>query len=196
MARFARRFAVSTRCRLPALVLFTDDERLGNALPSIGALPRGSMVILRHRNMINRHALAQAVAHIAWQRRLIWLVADDALAAAKFGADGVHFPETKIGDAAHWRARRPDWVITCAAHSLRACAKASRAGADTIFLAPVFATRSHPHARTLGPLRASLIAKLVPAPIHALGGINTYTAKRLASQRFSGIAAIDALAVD
>src|SRR5437660_1274823 len=79
--------------------------------------------------------------------------------------------------AAHWRAKRPRWLITCAVHSLSASARALSAGADAVFLAPVFATPSHPGRSYLGPLRARIIAKLVTVPVYALGGVDARSAR-------------------
>ena len=196
LARLAQRFRRVAATRLPALVFFTDDRRLPDPLPSICALPRGSMVVLRHRNVAKRHALAGDVSRVARERELIWLVADDPHLAAVMRAHGVHFPEAKIVHAPHWRGKRPRWIITCAAHSLAACTQASRAGVNAIFLAPVFATQSHPGRTCLGPLRARMITESVATPIYALGGIDAHTARRLTGGRFSGLAAIGALAVD
>jgi thiamine-phosphate pyrophosphorylase len=196
LARLAQHFARPVQSRLPPLVFFTDDERLPDPLPSIRALPRGSMVVLRNRNIAKRHALAEGISDIARERALVWLVADDPHLAAQMQAHGVHFPEAKIALAVQWRAKGRRWLITCAGHSLAACAKASRAGVDAVFLAPVFATPSHPGRTSFGPLRARLIANLAVAPIYALGGIDAHTAKHLAGGRFSGLAAIGALAVD
>jgi thiamine-phosphate pyrophosphorylase len=196
LARLAWSFARNGNPRLLPLVLFTDDARLPDPLPSIRALPRGSMVVVRHRNGPKRRALASAMASIAHERTLTWLVADDPHCAADLRAHGVHFPEAKIALAAHWRAVRPRWLITCAAHSLSACVRASRAGADAIFLASSFATHSHPGQIPLGPLRTRMIAQHVVAPIYALGGIDAQTGRRLAGARIAGVAVIGALAVD
>ena len=196
LARLARSFAIQSRGRLPALVLFTDDERLADPLPSIRALPRGSMVVLRHNTSAKRRVLAEAISAIACTRRLVWIIADDPYLAADKGAHGVHLPEAKVALAAHWRAKHPRWLITCSAHSLAACARASRAGAHAIFLAPVFATHSHPGRNSLGPLRVRLIASQVPVPVYALGGVDARSARRLAGARVAGLAAIGALAVE
>lgn len=195
LARLAQRFARSAQARVPALVFFTDEERLPDPLVSIRALPRGSLVILRHRNVTKRRALAHAVSRVVRERALLWLIADDPHLAAETHAHGVHFPEAKIAHAAHWRAKRPRWFITCAAHSLAACARASHAGVNAIFLAPVFETASHRGRRFLGPLRTCLIANLAPIPVYALGGIDTFTARRLDGGKITGLAAIGALTV-
>jgi thiamine-phosphate pyrophosphorylase len=196
LARLASGFERNSEPSLPTLVLFTDDTRLPDPLPTVRALPRGSMVILRHRNVTRRSELASAVSSIARERALTWLVADDPHCAAEFRAHGVHFPEARIALIPHWRAMRPRWLITCAAHSLASCARASRVGANAIFLAPVFPTRSHPGQSTLAPLRTRVIALHNRAPVYVLGGIDAQTARRLAGARVAGIAAIGALAVE
>jgi thiamine-phosphate pyrophosphorylase len=196
LARLARSLGRRSRSRLPPLVFFTDDGRVRDPLAAIRALPPGSMVVLRVKNSAKRRTLASAVSRIARERRLVWLVAADPDLAAKMGAHGVHFPEAKIADAAHWRVEHPQWIVTCAAHSLASCARAAFAGVDAVFLAPVFATQSHPGRSFLGPLRARLIAQLVHVPVYALGGIDSQSAKRLLGAHLSGLAAVGALAVE
>ena len=139
-------------------------------------------------------ALACSVSNLARTRGLRWIIADDPALAAKLGAHGAHFPEQKYALAARWRVRRPDWMLTCAAHSLHACTRAARIGADAVFLAPVFATLSHPGRGCIGPLRLRSITNLLDMPIYALGGVDAHTAKRLAGARLTGLAAIGALA--
>jgi thiamine-phosphate pyrophosphorylase len=105
-------------------------------------------------------------------------------------ADGLHLPEARAREAAHWRVRRPDWIITASAHSLRALTASPHL--DAVFLAPVFATASHPGAPALTPVRAALIAAQSPVPVYALGGVTARNAALLAPS-FSGIAAITGL---
>ncbi|WP_343868577.1 thiamine phosphate synthase, partial [Caenispirillum bisanense] len=52
-------------------------------------------------------------------------------------------------------------------------------GADAALLSPVFPTRSHPGAATLGPWRFSLWAGAARLPVVALGGVTAATARRL-----------------
>jgi len=138
-------------------------------------------------------SLAAAIGRIAKERDLYWLVADDPLLAVRAGADGAHFPEARIGEACHWRGLRSQWLITCAAHSLAACARIARAGATAALLAPVFATNSHVGAETLGPVRLRFIAGQSPVPVYALGGIDQVTARRLQDADLAGLAAVRAL---
>ncbi len=64
-------------------------------------------------------------------------------------------------------------------HNLRQLRTAERAGADLVFLSPVFATRSHPKARPLGVRRFGLIANQAKVPVIALGGMDADKARRL-----------------
>jgi thiamine-phosphate pyrophosphorylase len=191
-AEVLRRSACSV---LPPLVLVTDDERLSDPHAAILALPPGSLVVLRALERELRISLATQLVRIARERRLKWIIADDPELAARLGADGAHFPERKISLAAHWRVRRPGWLITCAAHSLHACRRAKRAGASAVLLSPVFPTASHPGRPSLGRLRARLIACIARLPVYALGGVDAQTARQLASSPFVGLAAISGLAV-
>ena len=61
--------------------------------------------------------------------------------------------------------------------------------ADALVLSPVFATRSHPGAPPLGPLRFRLLARQARVPVIALGGM---TARRAAALG-AAWAAIDGL---
>ena len=93
-------------------------------------------------------------------------------------------------EAGHWRARHPDWIITSSAHSLHALM--GTAHLDAVFLSPVFATTSHPGAKSLTPERAALIAGQAQVPVYALGGVTVRNGVLLAPA-FSGIAAISSL---
>ena len=195
LARAAARLNRKHAGSLPALVFLTDDERTPDPLPAVRALPRGSLVIIRARQTSRRTALVQAIALAAGQQGLHWLVADDPELASRTGADGVHFPEERIPEAHRWRAFRPWWLITCAAHSLSACAHVADAGANAALLGPVFPTGSHPGGKALGPLRVRIIASRSPVPVYALGGIDNVTARRLDAACLAGLAAIGALAI-
>ncbi|MGA7675667.1 MAG: thiamine phosphate synthase [Rhizomicrobium sp.] len=191
LARAAARLAAHARYALPALVLFTDDERLSNPLAAARALPRGSMVVVRARDGLRRATLARAMNELARARALIVLIAGDGALAAACGADGVHLPEAHLGEAAHWRARRRSFLITASVHSLAALAKAK--SVDAVFLSPVFPTASHPGRAALTSVRANAIARTAGVPVYALGGVEPRNAGLLSG--FAGIAAIGALDV-
>jgi thiamine-phosphate pyrophosphorylase len=170
------------------LVLFTDDreadwEAAARALAR--ACPGAGLVVVRARDAAKRAALAERLAGIA-----PLLIAGDADLAARSGAAGLHLPEARMGEAMDWRARHPRWIVTAAAHSLRAVLRARQV--DAVFLSPVFATASHPGAKALSPARAASIAAAARVPVYALGGVTAGNAGRLAPS-FSGIAAIGSL---
>jgi thiamine-phosphate pyrophosphorylase len=182
------------RCRLPPLVLMTDDERLPDPLAAARKLPRGSMVIVRARQPSDRAKLARSLRPVARARGLILLVANDPSLADCIGAQGLHLSEANARGACTWRARRPRWLITSTAHTLAACASAKRLGADAAFLSPVFTTASHSGATGIGAACARMIARQAAIPVYALGGVNGQTARTVARTSFIGLAAIGALA--
>jgi thiamine-phosphate pyrophosphorylase len=190
LARAAARLAVTAHSPLPPLVLMTDDDRLPDPVAAAKALPFASMVIVRARERARREAVAKSLLPVVRSRDLFLVIAGDVALALAFGADGVHLPEARIGEAATIRACHRI-LVTASAHSLAALRQA--AWIDALLLSPVFPTASHPGRPVLGPLRAAIMARAARVPVYALGGVTADNAGRLAG--FSGIAAIGALAV-
>ena len=75
----------------------------------------------------------------------------------------------------------------------QSCGRARRLRPDLAFLSPLFATRSHPGATALGPLRWQAAARRLGVPAVALGGVSAATIARVPWQAV-GFAAIDGLA--
>jgi thiamine-phosphate pyrophosphorylase len=123
------------------------------------------------------------------------LVAGDWRLAREVGADGLHLPEVAIrrGSGRWRRMRRPDWIVTAAAHSPTAIRLAARLGVDAVLLSPVFATASHPGARTVGPVRFARWTRESPVPVYALGGLDASHGRRLRGSGAAGFAAIAGL---
>lgn len=182
------------RDALPALWLMTDENRLPDPTPVLAALGRvGGGLILRYRDPT---AHRRDIARIRRLSRIVSvpvLLAGPVALARRFGLAGAHYAEARAR-ATPGRPRRRLW-LTCAAHDRRALARAARIGADAAIVAPVFATKSHPDARTLGPLRLARLIRGSAVPVIALGGIDATTARRL-PPRVAGIAAIGALAAE
>ena len=175
--------------RVPLLVLMTDDERLGDPLAAAKLLPRGAMIVVRARNAATRATQARALVALGRARGFLILIANDAPLASRCGADGVHLSEANAHQAAHWRALRPQWFISAAAHSARAATLTRFV--DALFLSPIFPTASHPNAATLTPMRANKIARASRVPVYALGGVTDRNVSLL--RGFVGVAAIGAL---
>jgi thiamine-phosphate pyrophosphorylase len=186
------KLARAAACLNPGmLVLMTDDLRLPDPLAAALALPPGSLLILRARDDRRRAGLALQLRPVARARGLIFLIADDPVLARTIGANGLHLPELRATEAAHWRAMNPNWLITASAHSLRAVLAAAHA--DAVLLSPVFATQSHAGTQPLSAARARIIARSVSVPLFALGGVTARNAAQLSG--FAGIAAIGALSL-
>ena len=177
---------------LPPLILMTDGRRLPDPAAAVAGLPRGSAVIARHRDGTALEALARSLAGPCRRHGIRLLVSGEVRLAWSVGADGLHLPEAmaRLGPG----RRRPGWLVTAAAHSPAALARAVDAGADAALLSPVFATASHPGRPPLGPLLFAAWCRDSPLPVYALGGINSGTARRLMGANLAGFAGIGGLA--
>ncbi len=172
------------RSPVPRLWLMTD-ERAGEALwPALNALPRGSGVVFRHHATPApvRRLLFDRVRAAARRRGLLLLLAGPPGLAAAWRADGWH------GGGVGGRG-----LHGMSAHGRRELTAAARAAADVVFLSPVFPTRSHPGAATLGRVRFGLAARGAPVPVVALGGMTKRSTRGMAALGAHGWAAIDGL---
>lgn len=166
---------------LPHLWLMTD-ERMGESLwKALDRLPRGSGVVFRHYGLglAERRALFARVEKIARKRGLVLIRA---------GKDRLGNKEAGV------HAARGQGIRTRPAHSRREAVAGIRAGADLLFVSPVFATRSHPGARALGRMRLGLMIHNLSIPVIALGGMDARRAAGLQPLGIYGWAAIDAWA--
>jgi thiamine-phosphate pyrophosphorylase len=160
----------------------------------MAALPRGAGVVARGL----APGLLAPVALLARRRGLRLLVAGDGRAALALGV-GLHLPDRRASAGLlpfllARRARPGHLILAMAAHGgQRSAARARRLKPDCLFLSPLFPTQSHPGAPALGVLRWSALARGLPAPCMALGGI---TPARLGAipRRAAGGAAIGGLA--
>jgi len=180
---------------LPPLWLFTDARRVADPRPVVARLPKGlAGVVLRHDGVAGRAALGRDLARLCRARRLRLVVAGDPRLAASLGA-GVHLRGGRWpAGAPVLRRRRRGVLLTSSAHGLAELRRAARAGADLVFLSPAFATRSHPGAAALGPLRWGRLARGAMLPVAALGGIGGASVRRLPRGLCRAAAAIEALA--
>ncbi|MCA3363977.1 MAG: thiamine phosphate synthase [Roseomonas sp.] len=179
---------------LPRLWLFSDPARLPDPRAAMQRLPRGAGVVARGL----APGLLAPVARLARQRGLRLLVAGDGRAALALRA-GLHLPDRRESGGllpflVARRAAPGQLMLSMAAHGgQRGAARARRLGVDCLFLSPLFPTQSHPGAPALGAPRWGLLARGLPAPCLALGGI---TPARLGAvpRRAAGVAAIAGLA--
>ncbi|MBT3792594.1 MAG: thiamine phosphate synthase [Rhodospirillales bacterium] len=192
----ARKHLSRTRSMAP-LILMTDPDRLPNPISVLENLPAGAGVIYRPgaTNLDQGSvALGQKIRDACRQRGLRFIVSGPAQFALRLQADGQHIPQWQMKKGGRMIRPRKRWIITASCHDVASLIAASRAGADIALLSPVFKTKSHPGARTLGSLKFSALAQASPIPVYALGGIDANTARRLKGADACGIAGIGALA--
>lgn len=149
-----------------------NDARLEEALC---ALPRASGFVFRHYHLdpAERRARFDELAAIARScgHKVILSGAED------WGADGSYGPPERSGKG----------LKLATAHNGDEIERAVAAGADGIFLSPVFPTASHPGAATLGVHGFHVLAQQSPVPVIALGGMNAQRALELDWPRWGAI---------
>lgn len=168
---------------LPALWLISDarnDIRLERALAH---LPRGSGFIYRHYHLLDaeRYARFRALRRIAKAHGHVVILADSALTAREWGADGVY------GSPRSLYPRRRDLLHLATAHNLAELGLAARLGADAALLSPVFPTATHPGGKVLGSVRFQMLARQSRLPVIALGGMTKARARALVWRRWAAI---------
>lgn len=175
---------------LPRLWFVTDPDRTPDPSAVIARLPKGAGVIYRGFGVADAPAVAAHLRRLTRARGLILLIGADPGLAARVGADGVHLPERMMGLTGRLRTRQSQWMITVAAHSPRALARAGRLGLDAALVSVVFESRSPSAGRPMGPARLAALARGARTPVIALGGVNDQTAPRLIGTRVWGLAAV------
>jgi thiamine-phosphate pyrophosphorylase len=168
---------------LPSLWLVSDARNDAVLEAALARMPRGSGLVFRHYHLspAERRARFENLRRIARRRGHLVFLSSDVRTARAWRADGAYGPAKQL-------TRGPALPRLVTAHSLREL-RTSRA--DVLILSPVFATRSHPAAKPLGPVRFRLLARQVQAPVVALGGMS---ARRAAALKPAAWAAIDGLA--
>lgn len=155
---------------LPTIWLLSDARNDATLERALKRLPRGSGFVFRHYHLDPeaRRARFAALARLARARGHLVVLAGTRAEARRWGADLAYGKGGQLAPV----------------HSLREIGRTRRAA---LLLSPVFATRSHPGAATLGPLRFRLLAARATAPVIALGGMSRRAARRLGWPLWAGI---------
>jgi thiamine-phosphate pyrophosphorylase len=167
---------------LPDIWLLSDERNDAGLEAALARLPRGSGFIYRHYHLSPERRVARwfELLRLARTRGHVAVLADSALTARDWGADGVYGAPRALYPTAS--------LLTLAnAHSLREIGDANRVRADAVLLSPVFATRSHRGAASLGALRFRLLAARARMPVIALGGMTAARADALGWPRWAAI---------
>jgi thiamine-phosphate pyrophosphorylase len=177
---------------LPPLLFFTDPARTPRPWETAARLPAGATVVFRHfgaADALETGLRLRAATKDAGVRLLVGLDAD---LAERIGADGVHLPERALSAAYALSGRRPDWLLTGAAHSLKAVKDAR--DLDALVVSPVFPAGGASAANAaLGIEGFKALAAVAPCPVYALGGISAAKAAALIESGACGIAGVDAV---
>ena len=150
---------------------------------ALAALPRGSGLIYRHYHLDGPERLARfrVLRRAARARGHCVVLADSALTAREWGADGIYGAPRSL-----W-PRRAGLIHLATAHNMAELGLAARLGADAALLSPVFPTATHPGGRTLGAVRFRLLARQAALPVIALGGMSAPRARALGWPRWAAI---------
>ncbi len=168
---------------LPTLWLLSDARNDAGLEKALARMPRASGFIYRHYHLPDpdRYRRFWALRRIARARGHRVILADSAITALEWGADGMYGAPLSL-----W-PRRAGLLRLATAHNPREIALAQRKGAHAVLLSPVFATRSHPGGAVLGPVRFRHLAQLASVPVIALGGLTKAKAARLDWPRWAAI---------
>ena len=167
---------------LPAIWLVSDARNDAALEQILRQLPRGSGLIFRHYHLApkDRHSRFNALLRLARRRGHCVALSDAPVIARRWGASAAYGAPSQL-------ARGAATIRLVTAHSLREIGAAHRARADAVLLSPVFATRSHPGARALGPAKFRLLAARALVPVIALGGMNARRARRIGAARWAAV---------
>ncbi|WP_340588453.1 thiamine phosphate synthase [Erythrobacter alti] len=170
---------------LPNLWLLSDERNDAGLEAALARLPTGSGFVYRHYHLgrverRGRFDKLKAIAHEHGHR--VILARGDSAQLEDWGADGLYTGTAEIAGP------RPEgYLWLTSAHNGDELRAANEAGADAVFLSPVFPTRSHSGATTLGVFGFSVLAQQSLIPVIALGGMTAERAQELGWPRWGAI---------
>ncbi|MBI3148488.1 MAG: Nudix family hydrolase [Betaproteobacteria bacterium] len=116
----------------------------------------------------SRARLAKALCALAHAHGAQVLLNGSADEARSLGLAGLHWPARVLLAA---REKPADLLVGASCHNAAELAQAVRRGVDFVVLGPVAATPTHPEAEPLGWVRWAELARALPMPVYALGGL-------------------------
>jgi thiamine-phosphate pyrophosphorylase len=137
-------------------------------------------------------ALAQEVIAVCRPRRVRVAVNDRLDVALAVGADGVQLGERSL-PVAIARPIAGSLRIGASVHSLEAAMTAAAAGADWLTFGHIFATASHPDEEPRGLATLATVARSVPVPVIAIGGVGPERVADALAAGAAGVAVISAI---
>ncbi len=183
----------------PGLLLVTDRSAARAPLAGVcaAALDAGfAAVMLREKDLEARelHELALPLAALCRERGKPFLVNDRLDVALALPGAGGHVGKGGIPVADARRALGPGRLLGYSAHAVSEASEAVDAGADYVFLSPVFPSRSKPGLAPRGPgFLEEAAGVLGPGRLVALGGITAETVGRARVAGAAGAAVMGAV---
>jgi thiamine-phosphate pyrophosphorylase len=173
---------MTRRQPLPAIWLVSDARNDAGLEAALDGLPAASGFVFRHYHLDEamRKRRYDGLFRLCRNRGHRMILAGDTQLAAAWCADGIYAPPGGLGEGA-------GLLRLATVHDAAEVALADRAGADGMFLSPVFPTRSHPGAACLGVEGFHALAARAKSPVIALGGMNAARAAELNWPRWAGI---------
>lgn len=172
----------------------SDPERTPDILRAAANMPKGAAIIYRHFGARDRGKIAEALRQITFARGQQLLIGNDPELAITCGADGVHFRrDPAVAEPVLWRRHCPDWIITMAgikSGDYVSDYTGNLSVLDGLLVSSVFESDSASAGDPMGIEKLQLIAKALPVPVIALGGINSNTAPQLIGSGVAGIAGV------
>jgi thiamine-phosphate pyrophosphorylase len=178
----------------PPLMVITN-RHMTTDLPATvaGALQAGAKwILLREKEMAlpARLDLARQLKALTQRHAAHLGVNSDAATARSVGAEGLHLPAGQWGHG----ESAAGLLMGASVHDAKEVEAAVAAGVDYLLLAPIFATDSKPmHRPPLGLAGLRAIARAVPIPVIALGGITPERASACLQAGATGVAAMGAI---
>ncbi|MXP10628.1 thiamine phosphate synthase [Pseudoblastomonas halimionae] len=168
---------VTTGQPLPFLWILSDARNDAQLEGALDRLPAGSGFVFRHYHLdpAARRERFDLLARRARARGHMVIVSRGAESFAQ--ADGTYGRDRSAGRG----------LYLATAHNAAEIDAAERAGADGVFLSPVFATRSHERGDTLGPAGFHMLAQGTSLPVIALGGMTPDRAAEIDWPRWGAI---------
>ena len=160
---------------LPTTLAITHSSEVGEDVELARleqAIARGLRLFqVREKELpeAERAWFAQSALAMVRPSGALLLINDDAPLAHRLGADGLHLNAASLRNC-HERPDLP-WVgASC--HNAEELAKAQALELDYALLGPVFPTRTHPRAPTLGWEEFARLVEDCTLPVFALGGLS------------------------
>ncbi|MGN7611365.1 thiamine phosphate synthase [Magnetococcales bacterium HHB-1] len=173
------------------LLISTADERCSSAFEV--ALEEGVKYFLLRKKQWETRAfynLGQRMTEYTQKYGAHFLIHNRIDIALALNADGVHLSENGLPVHTARQLLGPHLLLGKSCHQIKCAKKAFEQGADYVTLSPLFPTRSHPGANTLGVELFKQMCAIIPGPVLALGGISAHNVSAAIEAGASGVALI------